>query len=270
MQVAIVMRKDHIDNPIQASINLVAQNRGYHVYDLSQRGETGDYDLVIVFHNKAVPVEGKRVVWWMCDLRPAYMFNEYEFDHVFVCNEEHLDEYADRYGEASYLPQCGDDREAPEAGRLIKDDLVFIGNMLSSYHRNRAPLLKELEQVGLKTKIITGERYTQDTKFIYKHAPFSLAISPPAKKYTSNRLYNILASGGFCLTLYFPGIETLFTKGTHLEWFKTAKEAKEIVEHYYQNPDEYEKVREQGHKLYLNNHTAAHRLDTILSKMDIV
>jgi spore maturation protein CgeB len=88
-----------------------------------------------------------------------------------------------------------------------------------------------------------------------------LAISPQYIGYTSNRLYNILASGGFCLTLWFPGIEDLFENKKHLVWFKTPEEAVKLARYYMEHPLEREKIAKQGHKEYLSKHTAQKRLD---------
>ena len=268
-KIAIVLREEHLGNPIQASIKLVADERGWDIYDIQYADNVllDAYDLVIMYHNKPIKLRGKKTAWWMCDLRPHYLFTKVKYDHIFLCNKEHMEDYAKHFdAKVHYLPQCGDDRDEVK-GRLIAKDLVFIGNLSSNYHINRLPIIYGIQDLGYTLELITGEQKTEDMKYIYRNAPFSLAISPQAKGYTSNRLYNILASGGFCITLYFKGIEDLFENKKHLVWFKDVKEIPDIIDYYYEHEDEYNAIKKAGKELYDNNHTAKHRLDNILENM---
>lgn len=263
--VCLVLNKEHRNNPIQWGLINAAERLKMPVYDLS---ELPKEDNVILYYNKPLKLKNKNVYWWMCDLRePKLLPRTGKYKHIFVCNTEYLDKYAKRWGTTtSYLPQCGDDRPIPETGRYVDADAVFIGGIThAEYHSDRAGVLNMLEGIGVRTALITGEGYSKDTKYIYNTAPFSLAISPNKKGYTSNRLYNILSSGGFCLTRYFEGIEDLFENHKHLCWFKTPEEAKEIVDYYYDNLDKYETIKKNGKDEYERKHTAKHRLETILS-----
>lgn len=47
--------------------------------------------------------------------------------------------------------------------------------------------------------------------------------------YTSDRIFRIMASGCFCLTEYYVGIEKDFKKGVHLEWWKTFDELRALI-----------------------------------------
>ena len=177
-----------------------------------------------------------------------------------------MDEY-EAFFEApvSYLPQCGDDRPTQDTGRHIDADCVFVGGVEHPlYHKNRMGIISSLQNLVVGVAIVTGEGYSRDTKYLYSTAPFALSISPQIEGYTSNRLYNILASSGFCLSLYFPGIEDLFENHKHLCWFKTPEEAKKIIDYYYEHPEEYEAVRKNGNALYKERHTAKKRLEHIL------
>jgi hypothetical protein len=259
-ELSIQLRLDHIENPIQASIALVCEKYNIPIYDLS---EIPKEDHVIVYHNKVPTLTGKNIYWWMCDLRPpTALQGNNTFKHIFLCNKEYLDAYSSHFdAPTSYLPQCGDDRE----GQTIRDvaEGVFIGSLgPNQWHQNRGHIIQEF-QMWCELDLVTGEGYSIDTKGLYKNAKFSLAISPQADGYTSNRLYNILSSKGFCLTLWFPGIEELFVNHKHLVWFKDISELKEIIDYYREHEDERQAICEDGYKIYKNNHTAEHRLKTI-------
>ena len=106
-----------------------------------------------------------------------------------------------------------------------------------------------------------------DSKWLYQNTPINLAVSLPALGYTSNRVYNILASEGFCLTSWFPGIEDLFENRKHLVWFKSYGEAFQLAKYYLSHPDERDQIRKAGHQEYLAHHTVASRIDTMLEAM---
>lgn len=266
LKVCVLMRTDHITNPIQASIEMVCKDKGYDILDLGETDKTAEYDLCIIYYNKVIQTKATKNVWWLCDLRPAYIWNYAKYDHIFLCNKEHLDDYSKKFGcPVTFLPQCGDDRDIGYSGRTVTRDIVFIGNFSSQYHLGRSKVLEELSRVNLSVELITGEGYSRDTKYIYANAPFCLSMSPNAKGYTSNRLYNILSSGGFCLSKYFDGIEDLFENHKHLCWFKTGEEAREIVDYYYEHPEEYEIIKKKGKELYDAKHTAAHRIQEIIA-----
>lgn len=264
MSKAIVLRKEHLTNPIQASIKIHADNKGYDVYDLSEADKTKDYDLTILYHNKPIKTYGKKTAWWMCDLRSPEIFLKENFDKIYLCNKEFQRQYEHYFDtKVDWLPQCGDDREMAQTGRWVYSDLLFIGNFMSRYHVNRKEILSVIKNQNLDVTVISGEGYSQDSKYLYNIAPFSLAISLPKKNYTSNRLYTILSSGGFCITNWFPGIEEQFTNFKDLVWFNDPVEVREIVNYYYAHPEKYEQVRYNAYHNYKRNHTAGHRIEYI-------
>lgn len=55
--------------------------------------------------------------------------------------------------------------------------------------------------------------------------------------YFSNRTFLTLASGGFHLTHYVPGLEEMFQNHHHLVWYRNADECLELIQHYLQRPE---------------------------------
>lgn len=64
--------------------------------------------------------------------------------------------------------------------------------------------------------------------------------------YTSDRLWRIMASGVMCLTSYFKGLETLFTRGKDIDWWETLDELEEKIDYYFSNPDEAANIAFNG------------------------
>jgi len=134
------------------------------------------------------------------------------------------------------------------------------------FHENRLSIIREIEK-EFTVKVISREGITTDQKWLYNQTPISLSISLPAPGYSSNRLYNILSSEGFALVNWFSGIEAFFENRKHLVWFNSPEEARELTRFYLSHPDERDEIRRAGHQLYLEKHTAASRIDSMLSEI---
>jgi hypothetical protein len=273
---------------IQSSLSLCAEARGVDVFRINEEYNWDDYDALIWFNNRPPTMEtSAKIFWWMHDLRPPRK-TKTTASYIGLCNTYFLKEYEDFYGvPAVYLPQCGDDAPVKE-GRDLSCDVLFLGSPglpapyeglaqtpeltrqqigKREWHWNRMPVIDALKEAGLSVTTISEKRMTPDAKWLYQNTPISLSVSLPAAGYTSNRLYNILSSRGFCLVAWFPGLEELFENHEHLVWFRTLDEAAELAKHYLDRPRERDKIRTAGYVEYLANHTAASRVDTMLENI---
>ena len=85
--------------------------------------------------------------------------------------------------------------------------------------------------------------------------------------YFSNRTWLTLACRGFHLTHHVPGLERVFERGEHLDWFSDVGEAARLIEHYLAAPDEeLERIATAGHRLALAQHQYRHRVAAILDR----
>lgn len=64
--------------------------------------------------------------------------------------------------------------------------------------------------------------------------------------YFSNRTFLTLASGGFHLTEYVPGLEELFENKRHLVWYQSAIESVELIAYYLKHPTARARIAAQG------------------------
>ncbi len=296
MRYAITFR-EHV-GPIQSSLSMCAADRGIDVLvtdprnmNVAPKGHNwDDYDTLIWFNNKPPTVEtSAKVFWWMCDLRaPHTLGGTTTASYIGVCNKMFLGEYESFYkAPAFYVPQCGNDTPV-EKGRDMNCDVLFLGHtgrpaiferlvqtqeitrqqiLDKQFHWNRVPVIQSLQNAGMSVKIISREGATVDSKWLHQQTPINLSISLPAEGYTSNRMYNILSSEGFCLVSWFPGLEDLFENHKHLVWFATYGEAVEMAKFYLHRPKERDKIRRAGYTEYVAKHTAANRVVTMLRAM---
>jgi hypothetical protein len=82
--------------------------------------------------------------------------------------------------------------------------------------------------------------------------------------YFSNRVWLTLACRGFHLTHHVPGIETLFGRGEHLDWFHDLDEAVAKIERYLGDEPACERIAEAGWRLAVGRHQYEHRIASVL------
>lgn len=236
---------------------------------------------VIIFENKLDRMEGWKIKcdrkanvgWWMNDLRdPAEMDASMlpdRVNYIFLCNRHFLKNYRKKFNrETRFMPQHGHALSMDSANVATGYDVVFIGNFAHpKYHRNRMEILRPLMK-SYSVKIERGRKISHNMSRLYNSIPVSISISPPYKSYTSNRLYNILASGGFALSLYYPQMEHQFTNYHHLVWFNTAREAEKLIKYYLKHGKQRCEIAKNGFALFNSKHRAEHRLKNITDIME--
>ena len=82
---------------------------------------------------------------------------------------------------------------------------------------------------------------------------------------TNTRIFEVLGCGASQLVDTKPDALTLFTTGQHLDCYKNADEAMELVDFYLRNPEKRNAIAEEGRKEALRKHTYQHRIGEILS-----
>jgi hypothetical protein len=82
--------------------------------------------------------------------------------------------------------------------------------------------------------------------------------------YFSNRIFLTLACQGFHLTKWVPGMDLVFDRNEHLDWFEDRHECLERIEHWLSRDQERCEVARQGMEHVLAQHTYEHRVREIL------
>jgi spore maturation protein CgeB len=143
------------------------------------------------------------------------------------------------------------------APALYRSEVAFVGNLS---HPNdsgeRYRLLRKIQprfdlkvwgiqgdpqakqRWGAKYPVIEWPAYNEDLVRICRGAAVVLGINHvnDVELYFSNRTFLTLASGGFHLTRYVPGLETMFGNREHLVWYHEEEECLRLIEYYLQRP----------------------------------
>lgn len=84
-------------------------------------------------------------------------------------------------------------------------------------------------------------------------------------RYTSDRIFRILASGTFCLSHHYKEIENDFEVGKHLDTYRNFTELRDKIKFYLDNPVERKRIADHGYARCHNNHTYKHMINDMIN-----
>jgi hypothetical protein len=193
--------------------------------------------------------------------------------------------------EGAHLPSFPLRREPAERLAAYRSEVAFVGNvrhaptdvpaererLLHAVHRRFD--LRIWGPQGLppdaRTKpleITEWPAYNRELVRICSAASIVLGINEvnTVERYFSNRTFLTLACGGFHLTRYVPGLETMFENRRHLVWFHSDVECLDLIRYYLARPRARRAIARAG-QAWARRHYSMHRsLRRMLSAIDEV
>ncbi len=165
--------------------------------------------------------------------------------------------------------------------REIKYDIVFVGN-----HRMGVPLGRKIVQdvgetpynfkvwgTGWKSILpekYYGGQYIDNQRLDELYASSLIALNDhhedmAREGFVAIRIFDILASGGFCISDRNSGINEIF--GDSVPQYESPEHLRELIDFYINNPDERLKLMEKGRKIALS-HTWQKRAEQFLKGIE--
>jgi hypothetical protein len=228
--------------------------------------------------NYTFDVRDREKTEWMYEIAPhiGYTFFACKEDHDEckargIKNTSHVHSSCDM---AIYFPK--------ENSSSFAFDVCFSGNNYVGTNLD-FPLAKERQQMiasldkklgasfgvyglGQKGGLITSER----ENILYNHSRIAVNFNNfDRQDYTSDRLWKIMASGTFCLTKYFSGIENIFQREVHLDWFTTADEMNTLIDFYLKDDKERTAIAATGSQLVREHHTWKDRVCEMMKVLPV-
>jgi hypothetical protein len=157
-------------------------------------------------------------------------------------------------------------------------EVAFIGRPGKG---NRVKLLQAINQnFNLKTwgaqwqafdlKCLKFSIYPKDYAKICYSAQIILGLDQvfELEGYFSNRTWITLGCGAFLLTNYNPGLENIFTKGKHLEWYHSQEECLELIDYYLKHEARRKQIAQNGYQFAHTHRTYDKVMDEIISHIE--
>jgi len=195
------------------------------------------------------------------------------FDATLFSNEHDVNVFRSKGLRASFLNIGFEEPIYNINGESIKCGVVFMGNN----YRNQFPLsefrsdmVRNLTHDPSIDFSVYGSGWLnaenlnsnpQKEAAIYGGCEIAINLSHfDYDRYTSDRLFRIMACGAFCLSHHYKGIEKDFEVGVDLDTFSSIAELKEKIAYWKQRPDERRMIAQNGYKKVWENHTWASRI----------
>jgi spore maturation protein CgeB len=222
---------------------------------------------------------------WTGDVRfpiPRWYFEVGSSENTVTCFSNTDDMYALREeGRCAEFLQIGVDEELfkNHGGKLDGiPDIVFMGN----HYEDKFPmtrfrfdmvnvlLARYQNQFGLygvgwdnmPAHSLVGQEALESSH--YRSCKIAINCSHfDYGKYSSDRIFRIMASGAFCLAFKHGEIEEDFEIGKHLDVWSTYDELLEKIDYYLKNHKERTKIAREGCREVLKNHTWLARANDI-------
>jgi spore maturation protein CgeB len=230
-------------------------------------------------------------VYWHPDVRKQVqdwvVTKALKCDAFFTMSKGSVAEYkAKGVSQTHYLPEACDPNYhfcTDEVSSYYKSPVNFIGTV----RQERIPMLQKLAWANIPFKI-WGEYSPELARYSeiisnhmrtpvwreYHSYPASNAISvtwdwcPEVELSYSARIYRVMASKGLYLCRYVEGMENVFTKGVHCDWFYTLDEMVEKIRYYLNNPEIMKRIGDAAQKEVYSKHTFDHRVKEILKVIE--
>jgi len=231
-----------------------------------------------------------KIINWCGDIRdetPKWMIDLASFNNIYTSFTNYRDVNTLLnlgYSNSFYMPMSFEEGifNVAESKRIHMPSIVFIGTNygdrfeLTELRKNVIAKMKfryvdkfQVYGTGWDT-ILNGVKHIPKSysTHIYRGAKIALSINNiNAYKYTSDRLFNIMASRCFCLAHYYEGIEEQFKQGYHLDWWHDLDELDKKVDYYLNHAKERRQIAQQGYDEIWKNHRWINRIEIIKQKV---
>ena len=230
---------------------LISTNRDDEIISLCQNWQP-DYIIfakcngvdIRVFHEckKVAPV-----CYWFADPLVTYTNDEFyektKVADIFTCDKENVLQKAKSLNNNCHITCDGFDSllEQPKDVEQ-KYDVTFIGNLYGD----------RLEKVSSITTQVTNITDAYGEKHSIEVSKSKINLNFCTSEGPSDRVFKVLAAGGFLLTDTWPDIDDYFVDGRDLVVYSDIEDLNSKIKYYLDNPGERKQIAQQGHKTVQN------------------
>lgn len=150
------------------------------------------------------------------------------------------------------------------ARKLAQIERILILNELAKYEKVRLYTTKSNDMLN-GVQVYPPVNYESDMSKVFNLSKINLNITIPSiETGLPQRVWDIIGSGGFCMTNYQPEIEEYFEIGKDIECFRNFDELRAKVRFYLTHEDARLQVLMNGYEKVRSKHTYAHRISEMM------
>lgn len=155
----------------------------------------------------------------------------------FCCDKKNVLTVAKEFNKNSFHVCEGYDEDVDKPHTLEKEyDVSFIGNV----YGDRSVTIDSIDKEVSVINNAYGEQHAMEVS--KSHINLNLCTDEGA----SDRVYKIMAAGGFLLSNDWEGRKEYFTNGKECVIFKDTKDLNDKIDYYLKNPEMVEQIAKHG------------------------
>lgn len=157
--------------------------------------------------------------------------------------------------------------EAAVLGRILANrERVAILNELSKQYDVRFYTFdSEVKGLRKKVRVCPGAKYDMEVSHVYQQSRINLNITLHCiETGISQRVFDVMAAGGFLLSNYQEELEELFVPGEDLVLYHNMEELRYYVEYYLTHEEERQRIARNGQRKVLKYHDFQNRMSRVL------
>lgn len=150
--------------------------------------------------------------------------------------------------------------------KLAEIDRITCLNALATHH-SVSLYTNDASHPALSGNVHCHGRVNYETEMskVFYSSKVNLNITLPSiESGIPQRIYDIMACGGFCLSNYQTEMDELFTIGRDIEAFRSVEELLDKTDYYLKHEDKRLRIAINGYKLIKEKHTIQHRVNEML------
>jgi hypothetical protein len=221
--------------------------------------------------NYSFDIRSKEQTEWLYALAP-------HLGLICFSNQRDVDECNSRGYKNTMCLQSSADMEVYKPGG-IRSGVVFIGNNFLNTNiefplsKDRAEMVAMLQENFPDQFKVYGNNWgiakligQEEEIKIYQTALIGINQNNfDVPKYTSDRIWRLMGCGVLCLTKYFVGIEDMFIRYHHLDWWETLDELKTKLAYYLKDEHRAKDIAFNGMNHVRTHHTWTARVKEMMS-----
>lgn len=157
--------------------------------------------------------------------------------------------------------------EAAVLSRIIanRERVAILNELAEDYDVRFYTFGKDNSQLSEKVKVCPGISCNNGISHVYQQSKINLNITLHCiETGLSQRVFDVMAAGGFLLTNYQEEIEDYFVPGEDLVVYHNMEELRYYVQYYLEHEEERKRIAENGRKKVLQYHDLHSRMQQVM------
>lgn len=161
--------------------------------------------------------------------------------------------------------------EAAVISRMLanRERIAILNTLAEEYNVDFYTKEKDLSKISSKVHVMPPVEYDTEISAIYYQTKININVTLHCiETGASQRIFDVMAAGGFLISNYQQELEELFVPGDEIVLFHNMDELLELVHYYMEHEEERKRIAENGKRKVLALHNYAERLDQIIDLVE--